>query len=124
MASVVPDASRIIWRRWHRRRDVRFVAVIMACLAAYYGYGFATSSARITDRLQARLAQDPARVNIDVTAKFPPEAFHMGVFQRYGSMRGTSGRTATLFRVKPADVKFLSRKYWIEKIDLAAVRRR
>ena len=43
----------------------------------------------------------------------------MAVFQRYGSMRGTDDRNALLYRGKPSDVRTLSRKYWIEKIDLA-----
>lgn len=43
----------------------------------------------------------------------------MAVFQKYGAMRGTEGKAATLYRVKPADVRGLSRHYRIEKIDLA-----
>ena len=106
-------------RRWYHRRDLRFVMVVGACLAAYYGHGYATAPDRLSDRLRARLAEDPARVNIDVTTKFPPEQFHMAVYQRYGSMRGTNGSTATLYRVRIADVRRLSRRYWVERIDLA-----
>ena len=43
----------------------------------------------------------------------------MGRYQRYGSMRGTQGNGAILFRVRPSDVVWLSRRYWIEKVDLA-----
>lgn len=106
-------------RRWHRRRDLRFLMVVGAVLAAYYGYGHATSAGRITDRLHARLAEGPGRVNIVVTTGFAPEAFHMGVYQRYGSMRGTQGNGAILFRVRQSDVAWLSRRYWVEKVDLA-----
>jgi len=106
-------------RRWHRRRDLRFLMVVGAMLAAYHGYGYATGSGRITDRLHARLAENPGRVNIVVTTGFAPETFHMGVYQRYGSMRGTQGNGAILFRVRPSDVAWLSRLYWVEKIDLA-----
>ena len=44
-------------------------------------------------------------MNIEVTTEFPPEAFHMGIYQNLGSVRGSKGNTTTLFRVKPADVK-------------------
>lgn len=115
----VPDASQPVRRRWYHRRDLRFVMVVAAILAAYYGYAFATGSGRITDRLHARLAEYPKRVNINVTTKFPPEAFHIGIYQRYGGMRGTRGSTATIFRVRPSDIRRLSRKYWIERIELA-----
>lgn len=106
-------------RRWYRRRDVLFIAIVTAIVAVYYAYGYATGPGRITPQLQAALDADPKRVNIVITPKFAPEQFHMAVFQKYGSMRGTEGMAATLYRVKPADVRRLSRRYWIEKIDLA-----
>ncbi len=92
--------------------------VVGAVLAAYNGHGFVTSFERVTERLHVRLAQRPARVNIAVTTEFAPESFHMALYQEYGSMRGTRGNTAILFRVKPSDIESLSRRYWIKQIDL------
>ena len=43
----------------------------------------------------------------------------MGVYQDLGSMRGSEGNTTKLFRVEPGNVRKLSRKYWVERIDLA-----
>ena len=106
-------------RRWHARRDVRFVMVIGSLLAIFVAYGYVTGPSRISDRLAAALADGPPRLNIVVTAKFPPEEFHMGVYQDVGAMRGSQGRNSTLFRVKSRDVRALSRRYWIERIDLA-----
>ncbi len=106
-------------RRWYHRRDIRFLIVVAAILAAYFGYGYVTGPGRITDRLQAALDKEPPTVNIRVTAKFAPEAFHIGVYQDLGSMRGNEGNTTTLFKVTPADTRKLSRKYWIERVDLA-----
>lgn len=124
MADTSPDkaadtTSGFRPRRWYRRRDVVFIAIVTAIVAAYYAYGYATGPGRITPQLHAALDAGPKRVNIVITPKFPPEQFHMAVFQKYGSMRGTEGAAATLYRVKPADVRRLSRRYWIEKIDLA-----
>ena len=107
-------------RRWIYRRDLRFLVLVGAVLASYFGYGYVTSFDRVTHRLADRLAENPPRVNIAIMTKFAPEAFHMEVYQRYGSLRGTKGNTAILFRVTPSAVAQLSRRYWITKIDLVS----
>ena len=106
-------------RRWYHRRDIRFIVVVAAILIAYSGYGYVTGPGRISDRLHAALDRSPETVDIRITAKFPPESFHMGVYQDLGSMRGSEGNTTKLFRVEPGNVRKLSRKYWVERIDLA-----
>ncbi len=106
-------------RRWYHRRDLRFLIFVAAILTAYSGYGYVTGPGRITDRLQAALDRDPPTVNIRITAKFAPEIFHIGVYQDHGAMRGSDGNTTTLFRVTPGNVRLLSRKYWVERVDLA-----
>ena len=98
---------------------VRFVALVLALLAAYHGYLYLTGPSRMTDRLRARLAEGPATVNVRVTAKFPPEEFHIRLFQQAGNMRGVEGSTAKLYTVTPATVRYLSRHYWVRAIDLA-----
>jgi anti-sigma-K factor RskA len=120
MASLTKDRSAASRRRWFYRRDLRFVMAVVAMLAAYFGYGYVTSFDRVTTQLSVRLAENPSRVNIAVTTNFAPEAFHMELYQQYGSMRGTKGNTAILVRVKPSAVAHLSRRYWIKKIDLVS----
>ncbi len=111
-------------RRWRDRRDVRFLLVVAACFAVFTGFGLVTGPSRISDRLHTALDADPKRVNIVVTAKVPPEEFHMGIYQDVGAMRGSKGKSSTLFRVKPRDVQALARHYWIERIDLAPPQKR
>ena len=105
--------------RWGEHPTVRFLALAFALLAAYNGYLYLTGPSRMTDRLRARLAQGPATVNVLVTAKFPPEEFHIRLLQQVGNMRGVEGSTAKLYGVSPADVRYLARHYWIRTIDLA-----
>ena len=124
MTSLTGDGSAISRRRWFHRRDLRFLMTVGAILAAYFGYGYATSFDRVTTRLALLLAENPSRVNISVTTKFAPEAFHMELYQRYGSLRGTKGNSAILFRVKPSAVAQLSRRYWIRQIDLVSSNKR
>lgn len=106
-------------RRWSEHPTVRFLALAAALLAAYHGVLYLTGPSRMTDGLRARLAERPAAVNILVTARFPPEEFHIRLLQQVGNMRGVEGRTAKLYTVTPADVRYVSRHYWIERIDLA-----
>lgn len=118
-SSKVSDNKATARRSWTYRRDVRFVLFVGLIVGGYQLWGYVTGPTRLTDRLAAQLAAGPKRLNIVVTSKFAPEAFHMGIYQELGSMRGSSGNSATLYRVRPAGVRKLSRYYWIEQIDLA-----
>ena len=119
MVSLGSETKPFRRRRWHHRRDVRFLIVVGVLVALYIGQGFVSGPSRISERLQARLDQDPATVDILVTAKFPAEAFHMDKYQNYGGVRGTKGKTTALYKVTPDSVRKLSRYYWIDNIDLA-----
>ena len=106
-------------RRWAAHPTARFLALAFALLAAYHGYLSFTAPTRMTDRLRARLDANPATVDVHVTAKFPPEEFHIRLFQQVGNMRGVEGSTAKLYTVTPANVRYIARHYWIRAIDLA-----
>ena len=107
-------------RRWYMRRDVLFCAVIGALLMTYYAWGFIEGPSRITNQLQAKIQTDEEiTVNIKITSNFPAQEFHMGIFQEVGTIRDTKGNDTILFKVKPSDIRMLSRKYWINLIDLA-----
>ena len=53
-----------------------------------------------------------------IGTKFPPEEFHIRIYQQLGSMRGVKGSTAELVSVTPSGLSTLSQYYWVEKIDL------
>ena len=112
------------WKRWGEHPTVRFLALAFALLAAYHGYLYLTGPSRMTDRLRARLAEGQATVNVLVTAKFPPEEFHIRLLQQVGNMRGVEGSTAKLYTITPANVRYVSRHYWVSRIDLAPDDRR
>ena len=118
-AREVPAAGVRRKKRWSQHPTVRFFFVVGVLLGGYLGYGYVTGPSRITDRLHARLAGNSAEVHIAVTTKFPPEVFHIRIFQQLGSMRGVEGSTTKLYSVTPASVRLLSRYYWIRRIDLA-----
>ena len=105
-------------KNWSEHPTLRFLMAALVLFGLYWGYGYLSGPSRITDRLQARLSENPAEVNITVTTKFPPEEFHISIYQRLGSMRGVRESTAALYTVTPGDVRILSQYYWMDKIDL------
>jgi len=117
-AVVSTPAARTLRRRIEHP-TLRFLALALAVVAAYNGYLYLTGPSRMTDRLRARLAEGPATVDVLVTVKFPPEEFHIRLLQQVGNMRGVEGSSAKLYTVTPANVRYVSRHYWIRGIDLA-----
>ncbi len=57
------------------------------------------------------------KVNILVTLPFPPERFHVLVFQRYGRVSGTQDNTIEVRGVKKADLNRLARPYWVNRVE-------
>lgn len=121
MTSQELDEVRPVRRRraWYQRRDILFVAFVTAILLASQAYGLITGPTRISDALSAALDQNPKKLNLLVTANFPPERFHSNVYNTIGVQRGTKGSTTVLVRVKPSDVRWISQQYWIKQVDLA-----
>ncbi|MBI3129579.1 MAG: hypothetical protein HYZ11_18375 [Candidatus Tectomicrobia bacterium] len=101
-----------------RHPTVRFLFVCLVIIALYVGYGYATASGRLTSRLGERLARNPATLDILVTTPFPPEEFHIRIYQKIGNMRGVEGNSAKLYTVSASNVRYLSRYYWVQRLDL------
>ncbi len=106
-------------RAWYQRRDILFVAFVLIIMLFIQAYGLITGPTRISDALSAALDQNPKKLNLLVTANFPPERFHSNVYNTIGVQRGTNGSTTVLVRVKPSDVRWISKQYWIKQVDLA-----
>ncbi|MCZ6509670.1 MAG: hypothetical protein O7G13_08040 [Alphaproteobacteria bacterium] len=121
MTSQELDEVRPVRRRraWYQRRDILFVAFVSVILLGAQAYGLITGPTRISGALSAALDQNPKKLNLLVTANFPPERFHSNVYNTIGVQRGTNGSTTVLVRVKPSDVRWISKQYWIKWVDLA-----
>ena len=120
MSNLTVKDKKIVQHRWYTRRDFLFCAVIGVLVMTYHGGGFIEGPSRITSQLHAKMqANEEITVNIKITSNFPAQEFHMGVFQEVGTIRDNKGNDTFLFKVKPDDIRMLSRKYWIKLIDLA-----
>ena len=106
-------------RRWYHRRDARFVLVILSLMAVFYSWSYITGPSRLSVNLSKLLEKHEMPVNLVITTNFPAQEFHLGVFQEAGTIRGSKGLDTLLYKVKPKDIRMLSRKYWIERIDIA-----
>ena len=98
-----------------RHRTVRF-ALVVAALALGWQAFVAVSAPRRVDAALAAQLEGGGYVNVAVTLGFPPEDFHIRVFQTHGIVSGVRGTSVLLNRVTPEDVRQISRYYWIERI--------
>ena len=113
------EASTIFrQRKWHHRRDIRFILFVATFIVLFYGWGFIEGPSRIDTTLSAQIEKSDAPVDLVITSNFPAEEFHLGIFQEVGTIRGNKDRDTFLYRVKPKDVRMLARKYWIKRISL------
>jgi len=57
------------------------------------------------------------KVNVMVTLPFPPERFHIQVFQRHGRVSGTNDNTIEVRGVKRTDLDAVARPYWVRRVE-------
>lgn len=58
-----------------------------------------------------------AAVDILVTLPFPPERFHVLVFQQFGRVSGTRENQVELRGVTPSDLWAVARPYWVSRVE-------
>ena len=59
----------------------------------------------------------PEKVNILITLPFPPERFHVQLFQTYGRVSGTQDNAVEVRGVKRADLATVARPYWVTRVE-------
>jgi hypothetical protein len=57
------------------------------------------------------------RLNILITLPFPPERFHVQLFQTYGRVSGTQEKAVEVRGVKRADLTTVARPYWVTRVE-------
>lgn len=68
-------------------------------------------------KIAADFPSGAEKVNILVTLPFPPERFHVQVFQSYGRVSGTQGNAVEVRGVKRTDLATVARPYWVRRVD-------
>ncbi len=90
--------------------------VALGLLAAWLGYE-AWLSAAAPGKIAGAFPADRERLNVLVTLPFPPERFHVLVFQRFGRVSGTDGHTVEVRGVPRDRLTRLARPYWVERVE-------
>ena len=65
----------------------------------------------------AGLAGESEKVNILVTLPFPPERFHVQLFQTYGRVSGAQEYAVEVRGVKRVDLTTVARPYWVRRVE-------
>jgi hypothetical protein len=101
---------------WHDALRSRKTHVLLAVALLYIGW-----QVWLTIAAPAKVAADfppeKQRVNVLVTLPFPPERFHVQVFQTYGRVSGTQDNTIEVRGVKRADLAAIARPYWVRRVE-------
>ena len=97
-------------------RTGRFALVVVAVVLGWQAFLALSAPRRVDAALAAQLEQGGS-ADIAVTLGFPPEDFHIRVFQTHGIVSGVRGTTVLLNRVTPENVHRISRYYWVQRIN-------
>jgi hypothetical protein len=68
-------------------------------------------------KIAAGFPSGAERVDILVTLPFPPERFHVQVFQAYGRVSGTQENAIEVRGVNRADLAAVARPYWVRRVE-------
>lgn len=91
--------------------------LIVSALLAYVAWQIWLSVAAPA-KISPDLAKAEAeKVNVLVTLPFPPERFHVLVFQRYGRVSGTHENSVELRGVPAKNLRAVARPYWVRKVE-------
>ena len=101
---------------WREALKSRKTHVLLALLFLYIGWQ-AWLTIAAPGKVTAEFPPDKQRVNVLVTLPFPPERFHVQVFQNYGRVSGTQDNTIEVRGVKRADLVAIARPYWVRRVE-------
>jgi hypothetical protein len=89
--------------------------VLLAVVALYFAWQI-----WLTLAVPGKIADFPGaneKVNILVTLPFPPERFHVQLFQTYGRVSGTQDNAVEVRGVKRTDLATIARPYWVSRVE-------
>jgi hypothetical protein len=102
-----------MWREALRSRKTH---VLLTVLAFYFAWQIWLTLAA-PGKIAADFPPGAEKVNILVTLPFPPERFHVQLFQTFGRVSGTQDNSIEVRGVKRADLASLARPYWVRRVD-------
>jgi hypothetical protein len=108
-----PGPLRTIARVVLRSTQGRVVLALLAAWLVYEGWLSAAAPGKVVGEFPA----DREKLAVLVTLPFPPERFHVLVFQRFGRVSGTDGTTVEVRGVPRNELVRLARPYWVSRVE-------
>lgn len=102
-----------LWRALVASRKGRIVLAVVVCYIAWQGW----LTLRAPEKIAAGLVRAGVPVDVRVTLRFPPERFHVLIFQGFGRVSGTEDNRVELRGVKPSDLRAVARPYWVARVE-------
>ena len=93
-------------------RKTRILLAVVGCYLGWEIWLTIAAPHKIKD-----FADGPEKVNILITLPFPPERFHVQLFQTYGRVSGTQENAVEVRGVKRADLTTVARPYWVTRVE-------
>ena len=95
-----------------RSRKTHILLAVAVCYLAWQIWLTIAAPYKIAD-----FPNGPEKVNILITLPFPPECFHVQLFQTYGRVSGTQDNAVEVRGVKRADLATVARPYWVTRVE-------
>lgn len=105
--------ARAAWRWAIGTGRGRFLLVLLLAGLVFQAWLSLAAPAKVVGAFPT----DREKVHVLVTLNFPPERFHVLVFQRFGRVSGTDGNTVEVRGVPRSDLASLARPYWVSKVE-------
>ncbi|MBI3976174.1 MAG: hypothetical protein HY334_07255 [Armatimonadetes bacterium] len=102
-------------RRVLASRPARLLLIIALVVAAWQGWLAYQAGPKIPPDLE-RYVSARGTVDLVVTLRFPPERFHILMFQRFGRVSGTRDHSVEVRSVPVRRVREIARFYWVQQI--------
>ncbi len=94
------------------------VLILAALLVAGWHVWLAAQAGPKIPRDLATFASGRGTVDLRVTLRFPPERFHILMFQTFGRISGTEGDSIDVRGVPIRRVQDIGKLYWVKEITL------
>jgi len=98
-----------------RHRSAVFLLVVAVAWGSWELFLALAAPGRIDPALRPAL-KERTPVAVAITLGFPPENFHIRLFQSYGVVSGVQGTTVFVNRISPDDLRRVARYYWVRRI--------
>ncbi|WP_425066849.1 hypothetical protein [Reyranella sp.] len=95
-----------------RSRKTHVLLAVAVCYLAWQLWLTIAAPYKIAD-----FSNGPEKVNVLITLPFPPERFHVQLFQTYGRVSGTQDNAVEVRGVKRADLATVARPYWVTRVE-------